>query len=293
MIYSNYPFTLDIHGVVSQISFPVSVNDTARSLLISLTDGGKPYEIADGCRAVLAALKPDGTRLFNDCIIVGNKIIRYDFTPQTSSAVGKVDCEVRLYGVYGNLVTSPRFTIVVYEGLLDASIVSEDEKTVIDNIIASELARVEAENARVEAEKEREETARRAEAAADRIDDSTKGDDVFIRYSAYPNGRYYTEEWRRGLNYIGVAVGTREPADASGYQWSLFSPGIYVGSGDMPDYADIQIDPSGTIPEGGGDTTELEARVDALEEAVGDIGGALDDLHEYAESILQGGWSLR
>lgn len=171
MIYSNYPFTLDIHGVVSQISFPVSLNDTARSLLISLTDGGKPYEISDGCRAVLAAVKPDGTRLFNDCIIVGNKVIRYDFTPQTSSVTGKVDCEVRLYGTDGNLVTSPRFTIVVYEGLLDESILSVDEKTTIDSIILSEQQRVEAEAARVEAEAAREEAEQEREGVAEEAEE--------------------------------------------------------------------------------------------------------------------------
>ncbi len=245
MNYSSYPFTLDIHGVVSQISFPVSLHDTARTLLISLTDGGKPYTIADGCRAVISAVKADGTRLLNDCITVGNKIIRYDFTPQTAAAVGKVDCEVRLYGEDGNLVTSPRFTIVVYEGLVDERIVSEDEKTSIDRILASEQQRVAAELAREEAEVVRNETMLRAEAAADRVAENINGDDVFIRYSAYADGRDYTATWRRGLNYIGVAAGLYEPTDASGYEWSLLAPGVYVGTGEMPDYADVQIVPEG------------------------------------------------
>lgn len=243
MNYSNYPFTLDIHSVVSQISFPVSLNDTARSLIISLTDGGRPYEIADGCRAVLAGVKPDGTRLLNDCIIVGNKIIRYDFTKQTTSVVGKADCEIRLYGVDGKIIASPRFTIVVYENLLDERIVSEDEKTTIDNMLVAEQLRVAAENERVAAEAEREEVAKRAEAAADRVKESLNGDRVYIRYSAYPDGEGYVSEWSRGLNYIGVAAGLDEPTDKSGYEWSIFAPTVYVGSGDMPDYADIQIDP--------------------------------------------------
>lgn len=243
MNYSSYPFTLDIHGGVSQISFPVSLHDTARTLLISLTDGGKPYTIADGCRAVISAVKADGTHLLNDCITVGNKIIRYDFTPQTAAAVGKVDCEVRLYGEDGNLVTSPRFTIVVYEGLIDERIVSEDEKTSIDRMLASEQQRVAAELAREEAEVVRNETMRRAEAAADRVAQSVNGDNVYIRYAAYADGTGYVAEWRKGLNYIGVAVGLEEPTDKSGYEWSVFAPNIYVGSGEMPDYADIQIDP--------------------------------------------------
>lgn len=178
MNYSSYPFTLDIHGVVSQISFPVSLHDTARTLLISLTDGGKPYAIADGCRAVIAAVKADGTRLLNDCIIVGNKVIRYDFTKQTAAAVGKIDCEVRLYGVDGNIIASPRFTIVVYESLIDERILSEDEKTTIDSIIASEQQRVASENERIAAELEREEFTEEAialaEAAAAALAGATK-----------------------------------------------------------------------------------------------------------------------
>lgn len=51
------------------------------------------------------------------------------------------------------------------------------------------------------------------------------------------------------------------------------------------------------VPEGekgeNADTTELENRVEALEQSIGDIGGALDELHEYAQSIVNGGWSLR
>lgn len=83
----------------------------------------------------------------------------------------------------------------------------------------------------------------RAEEATNRINESVRADRLFFRYSAYPDGRDYTDRWERGLNYIGVAVGFYEPEDASGYQWSLFSPGVYVGSGDMPPYADVQIDP--------------------------------------------------
>ena len=75
--------------------------------------------------------------------------------------------------------------------------------------------------------------------------ESMRGYSIHVRYSAYPDGRDYSEVWRRGLNYIGIGIGVDAPTNANDYQWSVFAPGIYVGSGDMPDYADIQIDPNG------------------------------------------------
>lgn len=164
---SNYRFTLDIQSRQSQVSLPVLLNDTGRRLYISLTDGGEAYTIADGCRAVFVAKKSDGNTLFNDCIIEGNANIRYDFTPNTASAPGVVNCEVRLYGSDGRLITSPRFimvvdTRVVYDGDV---VISESESNALDIIITTEVARVEAEKARVSAEEERVE-AERARATA-------------------------------------------------------------------------------------------------------------------------------
>lgn len=288
-MYSKYPFTLDIHGAVSQVSIPVTRGDTARRLYIALTDGGVPFRVDDGVRAVLTAEKADGTHLLNDCIIEnGGTVIRYDFTEQTASAVGKVACQVKLYGLDGEVLAEPRFSIIVYEGYTSDDVISKDEKTAIDGIFAAEAEREAAERAREAAEVEREETARRAEEATKRINDSVRGDRVFIRYAEDENGRNYTDEWRKGLNYVGVYVGLYEPADASGYEWSLFSPGVYVGSGDMPDYADIQIDPNGHIDDNPSDTAELENRVSQIESDIGDIDTALGAIIEIQNSLMGG-----
>ena len=123
----------------------------------------------------------------------------------------------------------------------DASLLSELRR-IVGEVNAAIDAVIEGYNA---AEGEREKVTRRAEAAADRVAEGLHGDRVYVRYSAYPDGRGYVSEWARGLNYIGIAVGLEEPTDASGYEWQLMSPGVYVGSGEMPDYADIQIDPDG------------------------------------------------
>ena len=134
---SNYRFTLDIHSRQSQVSLPVLLNDTGRTLYISLSDGGEAYTIADGCRAVFVAKKADNTTLTNDCIIENNVTIRYDFTEQTASFVGIVNCEVRLYGVDGKLLTSPRFIMVVDSRVIydSESVVSESENTTFDALV--------------------------------------------------------------------------------------------------------------------------------------------------------------
>lgn len=164
---SNYRFTLDMQSNISQVSLPVRKGDTSRKLYINLTDSGIPYFIEDGCRAVFSARKADDNAILNDCVIEKNTTIRYDFSPQTTSSPGVVDCEIRLYGTEGNLITSPRFILVVDERVVyDSDFpLSESDKSAIDSIILSETARVEAEEDRKLAESERARSeAARAEA---------------------------------------------------------------------------------------------------------------------------------
>jgi hypothetical protein len=75
-------------------------------------DGRNPYTISNDCLAVFTAKKADGNILYNECSIIGNAII-YEFTPQTTSAVGKAECEIKLYGAENKLITTARFTLIV------------------------------------------------------------------------------------------------------------------------------------------------------------------------------------
>lgn len=88
--------------------------DNARSLSISLTQGGRPYWIADGVTAVFSARKPDGNPLFNACTIEKNQV-RYDFTAQTTNVAGIVECEILLYSGDERLLASPRFELAIDE----------------------------------------------------------------------------------------------------------------------------------------------------------------------------------
>ena len=112
MTNSYYKISLDIHDHGSHVSLKAKKGDTGRLLFITLMDGSKPYVITNECRAVFTAKKSDGKILYNYCSIIGN-VITYAFTPQTTSAVGKADCEIKLYGAENKLLTSARFTLMV------------------------------------------------------------------------------------------------------------------------------------------------------------------------------------
>lgn len=240
MIFSNYPFTLDIHNTLSQVSIPVTLGDTARQLFISLTDGGKPYIIADGCRATLAGKKADGTSILHDCIIEKNTTIHYDFTEQTATAIGKTDCQILLYDEDGRLIASPRFTMVVYKDVLGVDVLSEDELLSIGRMLAAEEVRVVEENERVAAENERVESeSGRVEAENERVEAEKE------RYAAL-----------------------REALSAVEHS------GVYVGEGEMPNGYFLQVCPLGDAQGELGKTWLLSINDDgnidlvSLEEAV-------------------------
>ena len=185
MNYSTYRFTLDLRKHESQMSIAVFAHDTAVRLCISLTDGGIPYHIEEGSRAVLYGKRPDDSPLINNCMIDDIGRIIYDFNEHTASQSGITRCHIRLYGADGELISAPRFIIVAEErlvteddlntiedplGAIDALFVSEQERKTaeIERTAAehdresaeeerkvSEQARVDAEQARVDAEIER------------------------------------------------------------------------------------------------------------------------------------------
>ena len=72
---------------------------------------------------------------------------------------------------------------------------------------------------------------------------------VYIRYSAYEDGTDFTVEWSRGQRYIGVCCGHTPPVEKTDLVWSRFDAGVYIGSGEMPEWCDLQIDPDGEVTE--------------------------------------------
>ena len=147
MTNSYFKISLDIQDHGSNVSLKVKKGDTGRLLYITLMDGRNPYVITKDCYVVFTAKKADGNILYNKCSIIGNTIT-YEFTPQTTSAVGKAECEIKLYGSEDKLLTSARFTIIVEDTVYNEGDEVESEKEVsaltdlvskASNLIASGL----------------------------------------------------------------------------------------------------------------------------------------------------------
>lgn len=156
--------TLDIRNIENQLSFAVKQNDTARRIIISLTDGGKPYTIERGSYAVFSGETSGHKYISEGCQIAGNEII-YDFTPATAATVGCVECDVTLFGSTGEVIASPCFTMNVYESKMseyaDEVIASDDFNTLkmlITNAVVATESAAEATESAVEAVKNIEQT---------------------------------------------------------------------------------------------------------------------------------------
>lgn len=135
MEYIVYRIFLDMHTVSSQVSLRVKKGDTSRKISATLREGGKPYQIADDCYAAFSARKPDGNYIYNICLIEGNTIT-YTFTSQTVPVEGTMDCEIILYNAEGQVITSPRFTMIVEDRVYnDEEIVSSAEATALVELL--------------------------------------------------------------------------------------------------------------------------------------------------------------
>lgn len=133
---TEHKITLDVHKTVSTTSVSVKKGDTAHRLLIILSEGGYPYHIGEDCTAVFSAVKPDGTTIWNDCTISGDVVI-YDFTEQTTAALGVTNCEIQIYDPNGVLLTGASFLLLVEDGASNRSaVVSSDEFGQLRDMIA-------------------------------------------------------------------------------------------------------------------------------------------------------------
>ena len=155
---SSFRFSLDMHSTQSQISIPVTVYDTARVLLISLSDGASPFFIPDGCLALLSCKRPTGTIFESFCAIENNSVIKYEFSQDGDKisvlTPGLYNCSVILYDAEGAVIASPRFSLVATERVVTNDDVdyTDDDRTAMELILASEAERRLAEKDRADAE---------------------------------------------------------------------------------------------------------------------------------------------
>jgi hypothetical protein len=134
---SIYKISLDVNDHASRVSVKAKKDDTGRLLHISLMDGRNPYVISKECRAFFTAKKADGFTINNACSIIGNAVC-YEFTPQTTSAVGKAECEIRLIGANDKLLTSARFALFVEDTVYHEGddVESKDEATALTKLVS-------------------------------------------------------------------------------------------------------------------------------------------------------------
>ena len=137
MTNSIYKIYLDIHNYGSHVLLKAKKGDTGSILYITLMDGRTHYVITPECYAVFTAKKPDGKILYNKCTFLENMIV-YEFTPQTTSSVGKVECEIKLYGSGDQLLTSAEFTLLVMDTVYneDTEVGSEKEVTALTALVS-------------------------------------------------------------------------------------------------------------------------------------------------------------
>ena len=129
--------TLDADGTAaSHVSVCVKKGDTARTLVIHLVQRGRPYCIGEDCKAFFTARKPDGKVVYNDCSVDKCGIV-YEFTEQTVSAAGLVECEIILRGPDGQQLTSASFFLIVEDTVYstDNETESTDESTSLEKLI--------------------------------------------------------------------------------------------------------------------------------------------------------------
>lgn len=216
---SKYRFTLDMHTAQSQVSLPIVLHDTARKLYISLADGGKIYHIASGCLAVIRIDRPTGTYIEQFCPIEDNTNIVYDFAQYTNTAIveGLHECEVTLYGLDGRIITTTRFSMVVSARVVnkDDIEITDEDWTIIDSVAVEEARRQE-----------------KFRQAMEDVQEAIEGIDEAIKEVAAP------EIGENGNWFIG---GEDTGVQAQG------KSGVYVGSGEMPDGYNVQVDHEGEV----------------------------------------------
>lgn len=110
---SVYRITLDVLRADAQVQLTARAGDTGRTLRATLTERGKPYDMGANCRAQFVAQLPDGQVLKNPCTVEDGVVV-YTFTHMTTAQAGVLECELRLLGPSGELLVSPRFSLVIY-----------------------------------------------------------------------------------------------------------------------------------------------------------------------------------
>lgn len=151
MNYAVQHITLDIEKAGSQAYVVCRKGDTARSVAIHLTQGGKPYPVAAGITWVwCGGTNISGTKFLNACT-VENGIAYYNLSGNNTSMAGQF--EIAVYVADREMeedrilhLEAPVFTVVVAKSNIDTEAPQDtDEWTALEQMLATGLAEVSAE----------------------------------------------------------------------------------------------------------------------------------------------------
>ena len=147
-IENKQELNVGLNGVVGFKPIVIKQYDkNTRRIEITLLEGSDIYEIPTGSVAKFQATKPDGTIIFDDCVIENGMVV-YKAIEDLSTCAGAVKCEVGLYNSVGDeLLQSSTFNIVVEESAMDRNAVASSNEfntlTIMINTITGLVDRAE------------------------------------------------------------------------------------------------------------------------------------------------------
>ena len=112
---------LDINkGRVRNVVYVRNGDTRTRTLHITIANNGLVYDLDECLIAEMLILKPDGNQCDQSMSRSGNEL-HYTLRTQDINATGECKCQVMLTFSDGAVVTSPEFSIMVYEKAIDPS----------------------------------------------------------------------------------------------------------------------------------------------------------------------------
>ena len=311
--------------VVTRIDLDVSIPDVQKSVSImqgddkrrwvfSLSNGGEPFVVPPRWTAILTGTKPDGTLIYNGTIVEDGRII-YDFSSggQPSTAVGSYPVQLEIYGYEGELVFSPKLWVALFPNVSAAQVAqSSSEFTAVSQFVAN----INDVNARME----------QAEGTLDDVGERMTAAETDIkRMNTALNGKATKSTTLKGYGitnaYTKDEVDEMDAKKAASLAVSM-NPDTYfvsfvlksdkgetlsVANIDLPleslivgaSYADGILSLKIKTADGSLENSTVNVNIsdivrglvseEAFQQTIGDIGGALDELHAYAEELKGGG----
>ena len=99
----------------------------SRFLKVTIVDGGKKVVLGRDDNAKFRALKPDGTAVFNDCVIEPDGTILVELSAQTLAVEGQVSADVVIIGKSDEILATANFCIIVEKAPVGKDVESSNE----------------------------------------------------------------------------------------------------------------------------------------------------------------------